>query len=136
MKRMLVGSLLLASRLAFGDDYDCKPTVKYDCTATACTRDPSNGFRTAEAFAFASKTNTLTACLWTSCWEGKATQLQRAPLSLTGGLPSQNPGYGTIVVSLTINDDKSFVATYGQDGRSITLDMGTCTVKPGAGPPT
>ncbi|SFN41746.1 hypothetical protein [Nitrosospira briensis] len=136
----LLVTMLLCPAIAFAQEdqeYDCKPDIKYECTADQCEKITSD-FQHAESFAYSTKTGVVSACLWTNCYAGKATVFEDAAsgsLTVIGRLvPSAHPGNKPILVSLTMeasgnHDARNFTAIWGYRGDSLTFDMGKCAVR-------
>ncbi len=125
MRSILLLAGLATTAIAGAAEMTCTPSVKYDCSATACSRT-DEGFQHAESFSWNAKSKRLEACLWTSCYRGTATVLPGSPPIMVGSLASEHPGGGAIAVTLSIGGDGKFTATYGQNGDALTLDVGTC----------
>jgi hypothetical protein len=121
--------MLLAPALCVAQDYDCRPSVKYECTQERCDRIVSN-FQHAESFTYERKTARLSACLWTNCYASKANVFvdrESGTFTAVGKLtPQAHPGNDSILVSLTIDSSSNFSAVWGYGGKDLTFDMGTC----------
>jgi hypothetical protein len=130
-------------------EFDCKPEVKYECTAEQCERviEEFEQAQHPQSFSYNAKTNELSACLWTNCYSAKTRLFQ----AKTGGVltaigkltPVVHPKNIPLIVSLTIKtghkenqddhpgDNKifAFTAVWGYAGDRLTFDMGSCTAK-------
>lgn len=131
MKALAFAVLVMLPWVAAAETFQCKPLVKYECAAEQCER-VTQDFQHAESFGFDRKTRRLSACLWTSCYQGKATLLKgkaAGALTAVGKLEPDAPG-GTepLVFSLTIDSGNQFTAVWGYAGKSLTFDMGACEV--------
>ena len=143
----LLLALLLTPGAGLGQDnsgymeYHCTPDIKYECTVDQCKKITSD-FQYAELFAYNTKTNELSACLWTNCYAARAIVFKDAisgTFTAIGRLmPSAHPGNEPIVVSLTIDvadtgvtsdavaeKTSSFTAVWGY-GKGLVFDMGRC----------
>ncbi|SEO59764.1 hypothetical protein SAMN05216316_0579 [Nitrosovibrio sp. Nv6] len=118
-------------------EYDCRPDIKYECTADQCEKITSD-FQHAESFAYSAQTGEISACLWTNCYADKATVFRdptARTLTVIGRLiPTAHPGNEPIIVSLTIDNSKTddthnFTAIWGYRSEGLTLDMGKCVTQ-------
>ena len=122
-------------------EYYCTPDIKYECTVDQCKKITSD-FQQAELFAYNTKTDELSACLWTNCYAARAIVFKdttSGTFTAIGRLmPSAHPGNAPIVVSLTIDvadtgvtsdavaeKTSSFTAVWGY-GKGLVFDMGRC----------
>jgi hypothetical protein len=122
----------LGGGAAFAQEYSCAPSVKYACTIESCERGTS-GFQQVESFNYSSRTGTLRACLWTSCFSGKAIAIRETSGTITafGELTPEGPAAVVpITLSLTLDKQGKFTAvwSYGTDG--LIFDFGACAIKP------
>ena len=136
----LLLTMLLSPAITFAEEdqeYDCKPDIKYECTANQCEKITSD-FQHAESFAYSTETREISACVWTNCYAGKATVFMDAAsgsLTVIGRLiPSAHPGNKPIIVSLTMeasgnHDARNFTAIWGYRGDGLTFDMGKCVFR-------
>ena len=136
----LLLALLSGPAIGFAEadgEYDCRPDIKYECTADQCERITSD-FQHAESFAYSTKTGKISACLWTNCYADKATVFRdtaSGSLTAVGRLtPTAHPGNEPIVVSLTMeasgnHDTRNFTAIWGYRGDRLTFDMGKCVYR-------
>lgn len=137
MKRLLLSCALLLPLGVLAESYSCRPTVKQVCTPEGCERQTED-FQHAEHFTYDSRSARLTACLWTACYEGRATPLRDgATLTVFGRLkvPAGDDGRAAesrraMVVSLTLDEKRRFLAVWGYAGTGMTADMGVCEVEP------
>ena len=133
----LMLTMLLSPATSFAQEdqeYDCRPDIKYECTADQCEKITSD-FQHAESFGYSTKTGEISACLWTNCYGDKATVFRdtaSGSLTVIGRLiPTAHPGNEPIIVSLTIEasgnrDARDFTAIWGYRGNRLTFDMGKC----------
>jgi hypothetical protein len=136
----LLLTLLLSPAICFPhetQEYNCKPDIKYECTADQCEKIISD-FQQAESFAYNTKTDVLSACLWTNCYADRATVFTDATsgtLTIIASLiPAAHPGNEPILVSLTIDTRDTyatpdFTAVWGYRGKGLTFDMGKCELR-------
>jgi hypothetical protein len=132
MKALLCALALAIPFSAAAKKYSCTPEVKHRCTHEACTTI-TEGFQHAESFSYDRSRSMLSACLWSSCYEGRAWQFKEGQtFTAIGKLSSQAQGPASqLVVSLTVSPDKRFVAVWSYAGDGITADMGHCEVEGG-----
>lgn len=126
-------------------EFDCRTSVKYECTADQCER-VTEDFQHQESFLYNAKTGELSACLWTNCYSAKTkafTVKAGGAITAIGRLIQVvHPKNKTLVVSLTIKtsemeggaDEKKvpFTAIWNYGGDRLTFDMGECGLKPPA----
>lgn len=116
-------------------EYRCTPAVKYECSADQCERVTSD-FQHAESFSYKPGTRTISACLWSNCYTGRATVFKgKSSRSLTAIgtlMPSAHRGNKPLIISLTIDTSSnnksgsSFTAIWGYGSDWLTFDMGKC----------
>ena len=123
-------------------EYRCTPNIKYECTLDQCEKT-TRDFQQSELFAYNTKTNELSACLWTNCYAASATVFEdtsAGTVTAIGRLtPSAHPGNEPIIVSLTIDTNDAgpisdtlskktgnFTAVWGYGGKGLVVDMGRC----------
>jgi hypothetical protein len=135
----LLLALLSGPAIGFAQEdgeYDCRPDIKYECTADQCEKITSD-FQHAESFAYSTKTGEISACLWTNCYTDKGTVFRdtaSGSLTVVGRLiPAAHPGNEPIIVSLTMetsgsHDTRDFTAIWGYRGDRLTFDMGKCVL--------
>ncbi|MBA4141747.1 MAG: hypothetical protein H0X43_01825 [Nitrosospira sp.] len=142
-----VFTLLLAPAAGFSHEYkyreyDCRPDIKYECTAVQCEKI-SSGFQHAESFTYNTRNGEISACLWTNCYAASATVFKdeaAGTLTAIGELmPHAHPGNKPIIVSLTIKTaepadiadkkDGNFTAVWGYRNDGLTFDMGKCVIR-------
>ena len=113
----------------FAETLNCTPAVQYLCSAERCERR-TEGFQHAESFAFDAAARQLSACLWTTCYSGVATVYPGAgggAATAIGFLPDeQGAEKPPLLLSLTIDASRRFVAVWQYDGTGLTFDQGTC----------
>jgi len=117
-------------------EYKCTPAVKYECSADQCERVTSD-FQHAESFSYNAATRTISACLWTNCYKGRAAVFKdtssRSLTAIGKLMPSAHPGNKPIIISLTIDTNpkntksgSGFTAIWGYGSDWLTFDMGKC----------
>lgn len=123
-------------------EYRCMPNIKYECTMDQCEKT-TRDFQQAELFVYNTKTNELSACLWTNCYAASATVFAdtvAGTVTAIGRLtPSAHPGNEPIIVSLTIDINDAghtrdtqakktgnFTAVWGYGSKGLVFDMGRC----------
>ena len=127
-----ISGLMLAvmTPTAHAEALTCRPDVKYECRSQACERITED-FRHAEVFLLDTGNKTLTACLWTACFEGQATIFpQESGLTAIGNLLRDVGDAETRLVSISVDDDRRFTAIWNHGGGSTKLDMGICVTGP------
>lgn len=119
--------LLIIAAYGNAEIYKCKPEVKHSCAHDKCETE-TEGFQHAEFFEFNSKTSKISACLWTNCYEGKATLFKDKSSSdftaIAKLLPTAHRGNSPLTVSLTIGKKGKFTAIWSYGSENITMDMG------------
>ena len=127
---IVAGPLLFAAvSLAHAEALNCTPAIQYHCSAERCDRQ-TEGFQHAESFGFDTTTRQLSACLWTTCFSGSATVYpggRGGAATAIGFLPDeQGAEKPPLLLSLTIDASRRFVAVWQYDGAGLTFDQGTC----------
>jgi hypothetical protein len=114
-------------------EYHCVPEVKYECDKAQCKRSTEN-FQHAESFVYVEKSQTLTACLWTNCYSGKAEVFSDKAAGTTLAIAKLKPlngklSYPPIIASLTYDAAGNFNANWQYGSQSTTFDLGKCQIK-------
>lgn len=134
MKKIVITSfcLLCVAQIteANANDLVCRPSSKNFCAAEGCTLE-TEGFQHAEVFYFHDDAKVLTACLWTNCYSGQAF-VHLGPASSEKSVfgilqPDHSPEmYSPMLVTLTVDSDNHFTASWQHSGKGLTLDHGIC----------
>lgn len=108
----------------------CSPAVQYVCDRESCGRS-TEGFQHAESFTYDPGSRVLSACLWTNCYSAKARRFESAAgkeTTIVGLLPAEGrpKHYPPVLVSLTIDANRNFVAVWQYTGQGLTFDQGRC----------
>lgn len=108
----------------------CTASVQYDCSAQSCHRVTAD-LAHAEQFIFEPRSRTLTACLWTRCYSGTARVFyaaDSADTTLIGQLVAEDENIllPPILVTLTVDDSREFVAVWKQTAQGLVFDQGVC----------
>jgi hypothetical protein len=121
--------LLACTTPAFAGGYACTPTAKLSCHDGHCRYEPAGSFEHAGSFSYDSDTTLLGACLWTACYEGRATTLDAAD-GIVAATTLRSEAGGRMRLTLAIGSDLRFTAVWDVAGSGATLDMGRCDTLP------
>lgn len=112
------------------DNLVCRPSSKHHCDADGCARE-TEGFQHAEVFYYHHEAKVLTACLWTNCYSDTVSVFvapDKTQTSLVGWLPPDHSPdmYPPMLITMTIDSEHRFTASWQHQGNGITLDHGIC----------
>ncbi|MBF0609642.1 MAG: hypothetical protein G8345_19405 [Magnetococcales bacterium] len=110
--------------------YNCTPDHQHTCDQQGCTTTTEN-FAHAETFTLDTQRKIISACLWTACYEGRASFYhvdKQGEITAMGQLQEQgdNPDKSPRLLSLTKDANHHFTAVWSYSGSGLTFDMGVC----------
>lgn len=124
-------ALAFFSASVAGAPLQCRPLSQVTCGEAECTRQ-TEGFQHAESFSFDPASQMLGACLWTRCYSAKAQVFRATPKSAEvtamAVLVPENRAdqHEPLVVSLTIDAARRFVAVWQYRADGLVFDQGAC----------
>ncbi len=108
----------------------CSVERKHECGRDGCVR-PEEGFVAAERYRINTASRHVTACLWSTCFAGKASiwSTGDGETQGSGRLRAEN-GNGFLTLTFTLLDDGQFSTVYSTGETAVAVSFGRCEQVP------